>query len=313
MGITRGSDLEKISINEIPVTDKHFVGDAIWESICYTRAQNESVRIVSNGPDTNLVLFSRLIAEKSIVLSDCYAHRWQKDVANPVHTAYWRGLVDQMILCRKGLLSQNIVISPAVLKRSVGDMEDLDYEVDFTDSLESPLSTFLGVGSQVMNFKNGLSSQKKPLVVPLMEIQVPAIRGVDPWVLSEMFEGEGISFKKLRYALSNFRTTSEDSLSSSKLREMAEHIDYEVASLEEQFQTLLRKRETLLSKAGMGLVGVALAVSLPPTLSSVAAALGAAAMGVNALDYVAAVRESKANLKAHDYYLAWKAFKSSRE
>lgn len=308
LGVKRGRDLEtNLLVQDMSPSEKYFVGDLIWESVRYAQSQPADVRISSAGPSPELVLFSRFLADNCLVLSDCSVQRWQRELGHRVHTVYWTGLLDQMLLCREALLSGSLIICPSFVSRTLRSMEGVDYEIDLSDSLTNVDSTYLGKGPSVTRHENASDARKTPVVVPLMEVAVPTVRNADPWQMAKILEGEGISFRKLRHALSDFRAASGHTVSSSSLNEMSERLDYEVAHLKDDLEALFRQRETALGKAALGMVGVVLAVTLPASLGPIAAGLGAAAVGVNTLDYVGKVRDSRAAARDSDFYLAWKA------
>src|ERR1022692_500995 len=66
--------------------ERSIVGHTIWDSIRYVMASGPGLRVISDGPDAELVFFTRLLCDEAVVLSDCEVAVCQRDIGNPIHT-----------------------------------------------------------------------------------------------------------------------------------------------------------------------------------------------------------------------------------
>ena len=248
---------------------------------------------------------------------------WSSELANPYHLRYWEGLLDQLILCRAPLSDDRIVLCPAVFMRTVGRKSDIEdsYTLDFSSSLTYTDDVFVrtgeaashGAAPEVLARVEVLKPNRPTIAVPLIGINLPILKGIPLSAIRKVFDNEPSALQRLRVVWSELDSLSDDSLLNSRdLTEVAERLDYEVAQVQIEYDRLLRGRERILAAAGLGTVGLVLSVSLPASAAPLAAALGAAAAGVNALNYVFAIRDSRAEVRTQKYYLAWRAWREKR-
>lgn len=324
--ITRGSDIRDRDVDwDSPL--RSLMSDTVWETIAWmTRSaalhSSDRVRFISEQPDAELLFLGAVLARDAVVLSDSAVELWSSELPNPIHMAYWEGLLDQMLLCREPLVDGRIVLCPAIVHRRVGrGSEERSYTLDFSDSLASPSEMFVRKDVQTVTGSPeqlarvaGQQAGRSTITVPLLRIDVPVVRGVPVARLRKLFEQEPAALRRLRVAINDSEALSEEQLlSGNGLKHFAERLDYEIAEVQADYERLLRGRERLAATTALGVLGLGLSVTLPATGAAVAAALGAAAAGVNALNYVFAVRDSRAEVHTRKYYLAWKALQTKGE
>lgn len=301
------------------------MSEILQETVAWmTRRQDlpssSRVRFISEEPDSALLFLGSVLAHDAVVLSDSAADLWSSELPNPIRAAYWEGLLDQMLLCREPLLDGRMVLCPAIVRRSVGrGAEEQSYKLNFTSSLEWPDEMFARQGKSAtddaapehMTRVANLQPSRSTITVPLIRLELPFVRDISPTVLRTLFDQESAALKRLRMAIRDTEAFSEEELLSGRgLKALAERLDHEIAQVQVEYERVLRGRERLLASTGMGVLGLVLSVSLPAGSAPIAAALGAAAAGVNALNYVFAVRDSKAEIRAQKYFLAWKAWRA---
>ena len=303
---------------------RFLMSNIVWDTIAWmTRAErlqsSGRVRFLSEQPDAELLFLGTVLARDAVVLSDSAVELWSTELPNPIHMAYWEGLLDQMLLCRDPLLNGQMVLCPAIVRRSVGrGAEESSYKLDFTDSLTWADDVFMrrnvqDVAADPEHLGRVARQQtaRSTISVPLLRIELPILREIPVSVLRDLFDQEPAALRRLRAAINDSEAFSEQRLLSGHgLKHLAERLDYEIAEVQSEFERLLRGRERLAATTALGALGVALSVTLPATGAAVAAALGAAAAGVNALHYVFAVRDSNAEIRTQKYYLAWKALQA---
>ena len=322
--ISAGSDVRDREINwDSPL--RTLMSDMVWQTIAWMNHSEPlpgagRVRFISEQPDAELLFLGAVLARDSVVLSDSAVELRSSELPNPIHIAYWEGLLDQMLLCREPLLNGRMVLCPAVVHRSVGrGSEERSYTLDFSNSLATPNDIFVrknakatgAVSPEEMTRVANQQTARSTITVPLLRIDLPVLRDVSVSALRDLFEQEPTALRRLRVAISDSEALSEEQLLSGPgLRHFAERLDFEIAEVQTEYERLLRGRELLAGTTFLGTLGVALAVTLPPTGAAVAAALGGTTAGLNALKYVFAVRDSKVEVSTQKYYLAWKALRA---
>jgi hypothetical protein len=281
------------------------------------------VRIIADAPDSQLLFLASLLTDDAVILSDSSVHLWSTELVNPIHAVYWDGLLDQMLLCREPLVEGHMVLCPAIVHRTVGRGKHIEgaYTLDFTSSLSYPDETFLrskptsppSRAPEDLARAAELKPEVPPTAVPLLRLDLPIVRGVPVATLRKLFEQEPEALQRLRFVSKVMRSCTGDKLlAGNGLQDVADRLEYEIVQVQIEYERLLRSREQLLATAGLGVLGLMLSVSLPPNLAPLAGALGGGAAGVNSLKYVFAVRESNAELRARDYYLAWRAWRQTK-
>ena len=324
-GVTCARDIKKISEQSfIDAPIRTIVGETIQEAIAWLNRQNsenqQQIRIISDSPNSELLFLSSLLTEDTVILSDSSVSLWSTELPNPIHTMYWEGFLDQMILCRKPLLEGNLVLSPAIVHRTVGRSNDIEQEyiIDYSSSLSFPNGIFLRKDSKENLYQAPeelvrsakYKSAELPSSVPIISLNLPVFRGVPVDTLKKLFDEDTDALMRLRFVLKEMNLLSNNQLiTNSGIQEIAERLEYEISKVQLEYEKLIRKRNQSLANAGLGVLGLIISISFPENFAPIAATLGGAAAGVNSLKYVYSIKETNKEIRSRDYYFAWKAWK----
>jgi len=283
----------------------------IKESYLNPKITKPKLVIISEGPNSELLFYSSILSDECLVLSDSGVEMYQTEIANPMHTSYWEGLLDQFFICRESLLEKNMILCPAYIKRTVGRINDIhiDYSIDLTCSNAIPNQNFFG--NPQFSRNNDKDSENPQKILPIFYLRIPIFEGLQVNTLQQLLNEETDSFNRLKFVVNKLNDCShENVLKSGALNDIANSIEYEISQIENQYKSLLVKREKTLASAGLGYVGILLSVSFPESFGELAPLVCGATSGLKSLHYVYSFQEDETKLKSNDYYFAWKAWKS---
>lgn len=328
-GVTCAADMRAAHNQQ---SDRHYLlrslmSNTVQEAVAWLNRSStpdssspHQVRLIADAPDSELLFMASLLTEDAVILSDSSVHLWSTELPNHIHAIYWEGLLDQLLLCREPLTRGNMVVCPAIVRRTVGRGEDIEgaYTLDFSSSLSYPDKTFLRSGGSNVSglLPENLTHAEKPkptkppISVPFLRLDLPVVRGIPVAKLRQLLEEETDALRRLRFVMREVHScTGEKLLDRNGMQNVADLLEYEIAQVQLEYERMFRKREHLLATAGLGILGMVLSVTLPPALMPMAVALGASAAGVNSLKYAFAIRDSDFEIRSKDYYLAWNAWR----
>lgn len=139
----------------------------------------------------------------------------------------------------------------------------------------------------------------------VVNVWLPHLANIPLDILLKLRSDEQDSFARLHYVLQKLIADSKDISSNAKLKELFQHVDYEVRTFEAKMNTIRKSRALKEVEMLIGFSIMGLCLTVPSDVGELISATIGAFQGKDFVGHIFRIREQINDLHASDFYVPW--------